>query len=91
MGWDLSCETFYTIYTAGKEGQEKDFELIYSAAQEMRKKIWPHYFCLADGDGSLGGRLDFASYHYWNQLGRRVGACHLRIRWLCPARRTVSS
>ena len=67
VGWNLSNETFYTLYTAGKEGQDKDFEWIYSAAQEMRKKIWPYYFCLADGDGTLGGRLDFASYHYWNQ------------------------
>jgi hypothetical protein len=66
MGWQLSCEVFYTLYTAGKEGQEKEFELTYSAAQEIRK-IWPNYFCIGDGDGTLGGRLDFASYHYWNQ------------------------
>ena len=67
VGWNLSNETFYTLYTAGKEGEEKNFELIYSAAREMRKTIWPYYFCMADGDGTLGGRLDFASYHYWDQ------------------------
>jgi hypothetical protein len=83
VGWDLSCESFYTIYTAGKEGQEKDFELIYSPAQEMRQKIWPHYFCMADGDGSLGGRLDFASYHYWNQysFGGKPDECGFTYEW----------
>ena len=95
VGWDLSCESFYTIYTAGKEGQEKDFELIYSPAQEMRQKIWPHYFCMADGDGSLGGRLDFASYHYWNQY-RSAGnptkaGSPTNPTASCPIRRTVSS
>ncbi len=67
VGWDISCESFYTLYTSGKEGQEKCFEWLYSAAQDMRKKVWPYYFCMADGDGCLGGRLDYASYHYWNQ------------------------
>ena len=83
VGWDLSCESFYTIYTAGKEGQQKDFELIYSPAREMRRKIWPHYFCMADGDGSLGGRLDFASYHYWNQysFGGKPEECGFTYEW----------
>ena len=83
VGWDLSCESFYTIYTAGKEGQEKDFELIYGPAQEMRQKIWPHYFCMADGDGSLGGRLNFASYHYWNQysFGGKPEECGFTYEW----------
>ena len=67
VGWIISCETMYTIYTSGKEGQEKCYELIYSGAQELRKKIWPYYFCLGSGDGSLGNRLDFYSGHYWNQ------------------------
>ena len=70
VGWDISCESFYTLYATGKEGQEKDFDLLYSAAQEMRKNIWPYYFCMADGDGCLGGRLDYASYHYWNQYSQ---------------------
>jgi hypothetical protein len=70
VGWDISCESFYTLYTSGKEGQEKCFEWLYSAAQDMRKNIWPYYFCMADGDGCLGGRLDYASYHYWNQYSQ---------------------
>ena len=72
VGWDLCNETFYTIYLSGKEGQVKCFDRIHAVAQEMRKKIWPFYFCVADGDGSLGGRLDFASYHYWDQYSGTV-------------------
>ena len=83
VGWQLSCEAFYTLYTAGKEGQEKEFEWTYSAAQDIRK-IWSHYFCIGDGDGSLGGRLDFASYHYWNQwLGGFSAISETDGVWTC--------
>ena len=75
VGWDLSCETFYVLYTAGKEGQEKDFELLYSGAKLIRNKTWPDWFCMGDGDGSYNGRLSLASYHYWNQysFGGKAG------------------
>ncbi len=75
VGWDLSCETFYVLYTAGKEGQEKDFELLYSGAKLIRDKTWPDWFCMGDGDGSYNGRLSLASYHYWNQysFGGKAG------------------
>ena len=71
VGWDICNETFYTIYLSGKEGQVKGFDRVYEAARQMRE-IWPHYLCVADGDGSLGGRLDFASYHYWDQYSGTV-------------------
>jgi hypothetical protein len=66
-GWQVSCESFhYTIYTAGKEGQEKHGERIYAGVQALRKSFWPNYWCVADGDETLGGRLDFSTFHYLN-------------------------
>jgi hypothetical protein len=76
VGVDLSCESYcYTQYIAGAEGQDKDGELIFSAVQEIRKKIWPDFWFLADSDVTLGGRLDFASFHYLTHYSLYDGFC----------------
>ena len=38
-----------------------------STAQEIRKRIWPGFWFLSDGNGSLGNRLNFTDWHYMNQ------------------------
>jgi hypothetical protein len=68
VGWNLSNESYhYAPYVCGSEGQDKHGEVIYSIAQAIWKKIWPGFWCLADGDDDLGGRLNFYSFHYANE------------------------
>ena len=61
----------------------------------MRKLIWPEFWFLSDGNGSLGKRLDFTSWHYMNQGwssdygdGARVNRddAHkgLQVAWYAP-------
>ena len=49
------------------EGQTKLGERFFSVAQEIRKRVWPEFWFFSDGNGSLGNRLDFTSWHYINQ------------------------
>ena len=68
VGWDITNECYlYACYSVGGEGQSKFGERLASVAQEVRKRIWPDFWFLSDGNGNLGGRLNFTSWHYMNQ------------------------
>jgi len=68
IGWGISNESYhYAPYIAGGKGQERHGELIYSIAQKIRETFKTPFWCIADGDEDLGGRLDFTSFHYLNQ------------------------
>ena len=68
IGFDLSNECYlYACYSVGREGQTKLGERFFSVAQEIRKRVWPGFWFFSDGNGSLGNRLDFTSWHYINQ------------------------
>ncbi|MCY3020268.1 MAG: hypothetical protein NTW87_14715, partial [Planctomycetota bacterium] len=67
VGWDISNECYhYACYAVGGEGQSKLGERFFSIAQEVRRRIWPAFWFLTDGNESLGNRLDFTSWHYMN-------------------------
>ena len=69
VGWSISNESYhYAQFSSGGEGQEKHGELIYSIAQTLRDTFKAPLWCIADGDEDLGGRLDFCSFHYLNQM-----------------------
>lgn len=68
VGWDITNECYlYGCYAVGGEGQSKFGERLAGTAQEVRKRIWPGFWFLSDGNGNLGGRLNFTSWHYMNQ------------------------
>ena len=68
IGWDVTNECYlYACYAVGGEGQSKFGEQLASTAEEIRKRIWPGFWVLSDGNGNLGGRLNFTSWHYMNQ------------------------
>ena len=68
VGWDITNECYlYACYAVGGEGQSKYGERLASTSEEIRKRIWPGFWVLSDGNGNLGGRLNFTSWHYMNQ------------------------
>ena len=68
VGWDITNECYlYACYSVGGEGQSKFGERLFSVAEEVRKRIWPDFWFLSDGNGNLGHRLNFTSWHYMNQ------------------------
>ena len=68
VGWDVTNECYlYACYSVGGEGQTKYGARLFSVVQEVRNRIWPGFWFLSDGNGSLGGRMDFTSWHYKNQ------------------------
>ena len=68
VGWDITNECYlYACYSVGGEGQSKFGQRLASVAQEVRKRIWPDFWFLSDGNGTLGHRIDFTSWHYMNQ------------------------
>jgi hypothetical protein len=70
IGWDVANETYlYSVYSVGKEGQARGGELLGSVAQAIRQAVWPDYWFFSDGNMSLGGRLNFFSWHYLNHGG----------------------
>lgn len=65
IGYDNANEIYhYQPYVAGPEGQDKLGELLFTLVEEIRNKIDPDYWFFSDGNTDLGGRLDFASFHY---------------------------
>jgi hypothetical protein len=67
IGLAISNESYhYAQDSSGVKGQEKHGELIYSIAEAIRNKFNYPFWCIADGDEDLGGRLDFCSFHYAN-------------------------
>ncbi len=68
VGWDISNECYwYGCYAVGGEGQSKFGARLASVADEVNKRIWPGFWYLSDGNASLGGRINFTSWHYMNQ------------------------
>lgn len=66
-GLNLCNESYhYEVYATGTAGQDKLGERFFSLAEDIRKKVWPGFWFIADGDENLGGRLDFTSFHYLN-------------------------
>jgi hypothetical protein len=67
VGWDLSNENYwYSVYYVGLDGQSKCGARYFSLAEAVRSAIWPDYWFMSDGNGNLGGRLNFTSWHYLN-------------------------
>ena len=67
VGMEVSNESFhYATCSSGVDGQNRIGALTASIAQAIQKKFWADYWCFADGDEDLGGRLNFCSFHYIN-------------------------
>ncbi len=49
------------------EGQNKHGDLMAQRFKTIHEKIDPDLWVFADGDESLGGRINFCSFHYLNQ------------------------
>jgi hypothetical protein len=68
VGWDITNECYlYACYSVGGEGQAKYGQRLAATAAEVRRRIWPDFWFLSDGNGNLGHRLNFTSWHYMNQ------------------------
>ncbi len=68
VGYDVSNESFhYDPYVSGVEGQAKDGDLQAAIARRLRDAIDPDLWIFCDGNESLGGRINFCSFHYLNQ------------------------
>ena len=68
IGWDIFNECYhYNCYAVGLDGQAKSALRYSSIAKEVWKKVSPDLWFLSDGDETLGGNLNFCSWHYYNQ------------------------
>jgi hypothetical protein len=68
IGYDMANESFhYDPYVSGVEGQAKHGDLLAQIAKTVHDKVDPDLWIFSDGDESLGGRINFCSFHYLNQ------------------------
>ncbi len=68
IGYDMANESFhYDPYVSGVEGQARHGELLAQISKTMHDKVDPDLWVFSDGDESLGGRINFCSFHYLNQ------------------------
>ena len=68
VGYDLANESFhYDPYVSGVEGQTQHGEILAGIFKTLHQKVDPDLWVFSDGDESLGGRINFCSFHYLNQ------------------------
>ncbi len=73
VGWDVSNECYnYACYQVGGEGQSKLGQRFLQVVQDVRKRTWPDFWFLADGNESIGGRIPYTSWHYLNHQWANV-------------------